>query len=247
MIRWSLVVLLPALASAQDMLTRGADLYNKTCANGYCHAPKGASGSTAPRLAARGFDQEYILQVVRQGISGTAMAGFGTVLPRADLAAIVAYIANLNGITPSRNPVVAAEPEKKLPPEAARGRELFFDAVRGFGRCSTCHEVDGLGIAAASPIAKVPGSVAELLQLATPQVRTATVGGESFPALVISQRSKQTKLYDLTSPPPVLRTLAPSSVTVKDGSEWRHASALAAYSDAELQSILAFLRAVSRS
>jgi len=246
MMRFSLVALLPAIALGQDMLTRGADLYNKTCATGYCHAPRGAAGSTAPRLAARGFDQEYIGRVVRQGIPGTAMAGFGTALPRADMTAIVAYVANLNGITPSRNPAPEVEPEKKLPPDAARGRELFFDSVRGFGRCSTCHQVDGQGIPVASPIAKIPASVSELRRLATPEVRTATVAGESFPVVVVSQASKQTKVYDLTSPPPVLRTFAPSAVTVKSGSEWRHESLLTAYNDPDLQAILSFLRAVSQ-
>jgi mono/diheme cytochrome c family protein len=246
MIRLNLIVLLPGLAFAQDMLTRGADLYIKTCASGYCHAPRGAAGSTAPRLAARGFDQEYIARVVRQGIPGTAMAGFGTALPRADMVAIVAYVANLNGITPSRNPAPEAEPEKKLPPDATRGRELFFDSVRGFGRCSTCHEADGQGIPVASPIAKIPASVAELHRLATPQVRTATIAGESFPVVVVSQASKQTKVYDLTSPPPVLRTFAPPAVTVKAGSEWRHESVMTAYADSDLQAILVFLRAVSQ-
>lgn len=246
MMRLSLVVLLPGLAFGQDMLSRGADLYNKTCATGYCHAPRGAAGSTAPRLAARGFDQEYIARVVRQGIPGTAMAGFGTALPRADMVAIVAYVANLNGITPSRNPAPEAEPEKTLPPDAARGRELFFDSVRGFSRCSTCHQVDGQGIPVASPIAKIPAGVSELRRLATPDVRTATVAGESFPVIVVGQASKQTKVYDLTSPPPVLRTFAPSAVTVKNGSEWRHESVLGSYSDSDLQATLVFLRAVSQ-
>ncbi len=101
-----------------------------------------------------------------------------------------------------------------------------------------------MGTPVASPILKIPANAAELKNLATPQIRTATVAGESFPALVLSQGSRQVKLYDLTSPPPVLRTLAPGSVSLKDGSAWRHASALAGYSDAELDSILVFLRAV---
>jgi len=247
MIRITVALLIPVLACGQDLLKRGADLYNKTCANGYCHSPGGTSGSTAPRLAARGFDADYISRVVRQGIPGTPMAGFGTVLPRADLTAIVVYVASLNGIAPSRNPAPREEPEKKLPPEAAQGRELFFDSVRGFGRCATCHQADGQGIPIASAIAKIPTTVAELRQLQTPSVRTATVAGESFPVTVVSQASKQTKVYDLTSPPPVLRTFVPSAITVKDGSQWRHESVLSAYSDADLQSILVFLRAVSKS
>jgi mono/diheme cytochrome c family protein len=244
MTRLTLVCLLPALASAQDMIGRGADIFAKSCATGYCHGPKGGSGSTAPRLAARGFSEDYISQTIRRGVPGSAMPAFGDVLPRQELVAVIAYVDSLNGITP-RNTAPEAEPEKKLPPEAAQGRELFFDSLRGFGRCSTCHQVDGFGIPVASPIAKIPADAAELRQLATPHVETATVAGESFPTLLVSQGKNQTKLYDLTSAPPVLRTCAPGAVTLKEGSDWRHASALSTYTDSDLQSILAFLRAAA--
>ncbi|HEV2445291.1 MAG TPA: c-type cytochrome [Candidatus Sulfopaludibacter sp.] len=240
--RLSLLCLVPALACAQDMIGQGADVFGKSCATGYCHAAKGGSGSPAPRLAARGFSEDYISQTIRRGIPSTAMPAFGDVLPRQELAAVIAYVDSLNGVTP-RNPAPEAEPEKKVPPEAARGRELFFDSLRGFGRCSTCHQVDGFGVPAASPIAKIPADAAALRQLATPHVETATVGGESFPALVVSQGKNQTKLYDLTAPPPVLRTLAPASVALKKTSDWQHASVLSAYNDAELQAILAYVRA----
>ena len=243
MIRPALLCLLPALVCAQDIVTRGADVFSKSCATGYCHGPKGGSGSTAPRLAARGFSEEYISQTVRRGIPSTAMPAFADVLPREQLAAVIAYVDSLNGIAP-RSAAPEAESEKKLPPEAARGRELFFDSLRGFGRCSTCHQVDDFGVPVASPIAKIPADAAALRQLATPHVETATVAGESFSALVVSQGKNQTKLYDLTSPPPVLRTLAPASVMLKETSNWQHASALSAYSDADLQAILTFLRAV---
>ena len=241
MTRLSVLFLLPVLACAQDMIGRGADVFGKSCATGYCHGAKGGSGSTAPRLAARGFSEEYILQTISRGIPGTAMPAFGSVLPREELVAVIAYVDSLNGITP-RNPAPEAEPEKKLPPEAARGRELFFDSLRGFGRCSTCHQVDGFGVPVASPIAIIPADAAALRRLATPHVETATVAGESFPALVVSQGKNQTKLYDLTAPPPVLRTLAPASVTLKQASDWQHASVLSVYSDAELQAILAYVR-----
>ena len=240
----ALLLVALAVASAQNV-TRGADLFNQTCASAYCHGPRGVGGS-APRLAGRGFSEEYIAQTVRRGITGTAMAAFGTTMPRGDVAAIIAYVASLNGIAP-RNPIAEVETtEKQLPPEAERGRALFFDAVRGFGRCATCHEVNGRGIPMASPISKIPSSAAELRGLATPQVGTASAGGETFPSLVVSKGSRQVKLYDLTAPPPVLRTLAPSSVTLKEGSAWRHASALVAYNDSELDAILVFLRAVAR-
>ena len=240
----AVLVLFAALAPAQDLVTRGADVFNKTCATGYCHGLKGAAAG-APRLAARGFDEAYITQVVRTGISGTPMPGFATVLPPADMAAVIAYVANLNGVTAP--PARAAErgpAPKALPTDAARGRQLFFDATRGFGRCSSCHQVDGIGIAVTDPISKVPDSASALRELAAPHVSTASIDGESFPALIVSKGATQTKLYDLTKPPPVLLTLASSNVQIKDGSGWRHATVMASYRDEDLEAILVFLRAV---
>lgn len=242
--RWLLLCVLPVSAYAQDMLAHGADVFAKTCATGYCHAPKGGSGGTAPRLAARGFSEDYISQTIRRGVPGTGMPAFATVLNRGDLFAVTAYVGSLNGIT-MRSPAPEEGPEKKLAPEAERGRELFFDSVRGFARCSTCHQVDGFGVPVAAPIAKLPADVAALRRLSTPDVRTATVAGESFPALVVSQGKNRTKVYDLMSPPPVLRTFHSGSITLKDDADWRHASVLSSYSDADLRAILAYLHAVS--
>ena len=67
-------------------------------------------------------------------------------------------------------------PGPALTGEAARGAQLFTEAVRSFGRCSTCHEVGGFGISVAAPIAKVPASAAELKALATPNVKTGHDG-----------------------------------------------------------------------
>lgn len=175
------------------------------------------------------------------------MPAFGTTLSRADLAAVIAYVATLNGIA---NPIVnlgpgpgaAGPPAPSFSPEAERGRELFFDAIRGFSRCSTCHEVNGVGIPVATPIANIPGNVAALRSLATPDVRTATVDGEAMPALIVSQGKTHALFYDLTSVPPVLRTVEPGALRISEGSSWHHSSVIAAYNDTELASILAFLR-----
>jgi mono/diheme cytochrome c family protein len=182
-----------------------------------------------------------------RGLPGTAMPAFGTTLSRAELGAVIAYVANLNGIAnPSINlgpgPGAVGPAETPLSPEAERGRALFFDAVRGFGRCSTCHEVNGIGISVTTPIAKIPTDAAALRALATPEVRTATVDGEAMPALIVSQGKTRALFYDLTSAPPVLRTVEPGALQVAEGSAWRHAAVIGAYNDAELTSILGFLR-----
>ena len=231
----------------QDVLKRGEEVFSQSC-TGYCHAMKGAGGGGAPRLAARGFDQPYINNIVTRGVPGTVMQGFAMTLSRADLTAVVAYVATLNGVT---NPSItapaglgaAAAPDRAVPAEAARGRDLFYDATRSFGRCSTCHEVNGLGIPVAGPIVKVPANVQELRGLTTPLVSTALMNGESMPALVISKGTRSVIFYDLTTPPPVLVTAEPSAVKISDGSPWSHASVMASYKDAELDLILFFLRA----
>ena len=41
-------------------------------------------------------------------------------------------------------------------------RAIFTEAVRGFGRCSTCHEVNDRGVSVAAPIAKIPASATDL-------------------------------------------------------------------------------------
>jgi len=248
--RLAAVLALAVSCSAQnvaDVVKQGEQVFAKTCATGYCHGVRGAS-SGAPRLAGRGFDQAYIANLVARGVPDTGMASFATRLSRPDLIAVVAYVATLNGIT---NPsIVASDAEVTVPSgsaltgDAARGAELFKEAVRGFGRCSTCHEVGGFGIPVAAPIAKVPASVAALKALATPNVRTGAMEGESMPVLVLSEGKQSTVFYDLTSAPPVHRNAPSGSVKFTDGSEWRHSSAIGAYNDSELTAILAYLRAV---
>jgi cytochrome c peroxidase len=156
-------------------------------------------------------------------------------------------VASLNGVV---NPVIRGGggppglPVTRLSGDAARGRDLFSDAVRSFGRCSTCHEIGGIGIPVATPIAKVPADTAALKALATPQVSTVTFGGESTPALLVSKKTNTVVFYDLMGAPPVLRTESPASVQTRDGSTWRHASVVGSYNDAELSAILSYLRAV---
>jgi mono/diheme cytochrome c family protein len=243
--RTFLLLVIPAMGWSQSP---GEKVFAQSCATGYCHGAKGTPAG-APRLAGRGFDQSYITSTVMRGLPGTAMPAFGTTLPRVDLTAVIAYVASLNGIAnPSINlgpgPGAAGPAEPALSAEAERGRALFFDAVRGFGRCSTCHEVNGMGIAVTTPIEKIPADAAALRALATPDVRTAAVSGEAMPALIVSQGKTRALFYDLTSAPPVLRTVDPDALKVSEGSAWRHAAVIGAYNDAELASILAFLREV---
>jgi mono/diheme cytochrome c family protein len=238
-----LFLIVPALAWSQSL---GEKVFAQSCATGYCHGAKGTPAG-APRLAGRGFDQSYITSTIMRGLPGTAMPALGTTLSRTDLTAVISYVASLNGIASSAinlgpGPGAAGPLEPALSAEAERGRALFFDALRGFNRCSTCHEVNGVGIPVTTPIAKIPANAAALRALATPDIRTATVAGDAMPALIVSQGKTRALFYDLTSVPPVLRTVDPNALKVAEGSAWRHVSVIGAYNDAELASILAFLR-----
>ncbi len=233
-----------ALGCGAQSVKQGEQVFAKTCATGYCHGPRGTS-SGAPRLAGRGFNENYIAGVVVRGVPGTGMPSFATKLSREDLTAVIAYVAMLNGATASDAAPETAPSGPALTGEAARGAKLFTEAVRGFGRCSTCHEVGGFGISVAAPIAQVPANVAALKALVTPDVKTATMDGQSMPALVLSEGKQGTLFYDLTSPPPVERNAEPGAVKFRDGSTWRHSSVIAGYTDAELDAILAYLRAVT--
>ena len=243
------VLALAVSCPAQNLaavLKQGEQVFAKTCATGYCHGIRGGPGG-APRLAGRRFDQAYIGNVVTRGVPDTGMASFATVLSRPDLVAVVAYVATLNGIA---NPTIGAgggtaavSAGPALTGEAARGARLFTEAVRGFGRCSTCHEVGGFGTSVATPISKVPASAAALKALATPNVKTGTMDGESMPVLVLSEGKLATVFYDLTSAPPVQRNAEPGSVKFTDGGNWRHSSMIGAYNDSELAAILTYLRA----
>jgi mono/diheme cytochrome c family protein len=241
-----------ALAWPQDLagvLKQGEQVFAKSCATGYCHGIRGGP-SGAPRLVGRHFDQTYISNVVIRGVPDTGMPSFATRLSRPDLVAVVAYVATLNGIA---NPNIGAggagatvSTRPTLAGEAARGSRLFTEAVRGFGRCSTCHEVGDLGTSVAALIAKVPSSPAELKALATPNVKTGTMRGESMPVLVLSEGKQSTVFYDLTSAPPVQRNAEPGSVKFTDGSNWRHSSVMETYDESELAAILTYLRAVTK-
>jgi mono/diheme cytochrome c family protein len=240
-----LLVVLSSVARGQDtqeVAKRGAQIFAASC-TGYCHGEAGSLGGSAPRLAGRGLDEAYINSTISNGVSGTAMPAFADKLPRADVVAVVAYVAGLNGRVGGGSGSAAARPS--LSGDAERGRQLFSDALRSFDRCSTCHEINGVGIPVTTPIRDVPEDVEALRRLRTPQVRTASADGETMPALVVSKASRAAIYYDLTTPPPVLRTVPPASVTFTDGSSWQHSSVIGSYTNGELALVLTYMRAVT--
>lgn len=239
------------------MLERGQEVYQLTCATSYCHGPAGAAAG-APRLAAREFDAMTIASITANGVPDTPMVGFANALSPEDMTAVLTYVASLNGIMNPRFSVddplaslgIAVANPRRIPLAgvAQEGRELFFDAYdKGLSRCSTCHEVEGIGIPVASPISVIPDSVRNLRNLSTPNVSTVTLDGDSMPALLLSRGVSGTKFYDMSAVPPVLRTAPPGAeiFNIQGNTDWQHQDHIQAYSEAELERVLIFLRAIS--
>jgi mono/diheme cytochrome c family protein len=240
-IRWTLLLVAPALLSAQSpQVKRGAEVYRTTCGNGYCHGAEGAAGR-APKLAGRSFSAAYVFQVVLDGKPGTGMPGFSQQLKSEDIEAVTQYILSLSapagaGASSSKTPVQAP------PPAAQKGKALFFDAVR-MGGCGKCHELEDRG----SPVgpdlkALTPAQIASMRVASHTRAITASpVNEDPFPAVAAEQTPEHVQVFDLSSPLPVLRTFQSGQVRIAQGSSWSHSTAAQNYSDADLAAISSYL------
>ena len=54
------------------------------------------------------------------------------------------------------------------------------------------------------------------------------------------------RVYDLSARIPVLRSFPKADVILKPGAKWNHSAVVSRYSPAELELILAFIRATQR-
>jgi mono/diheme cytochrome c family protein len=208
----------------------GAKVYQAYCAVAYCHGPAGTAGR-APQLAGKDFQARFVFGVVLNGIAGTGMPGFTKQLKTDEIEAVMQYVMSLKGEAPVA--VGDARAGKRVvPPEAARGRALFFDATR-LGNCGSCHEVDGWGVAVAER--KKDGRV----------VTVRGEGGEVFPGVVAEETARWVVVWDLGARLPVRRRFRAGTVNMEKGSAWRHEEATRIYSDAETDQIGGFLRWVA--
>jgi len=227
-----LALLLAQAASAQPV-SRGEKIFAQSCSVGYCHGVAGAAGR-GPRLRGRTFERNYLYRVIREGIPSSAMPGWKDRLKSDEIDAVVEYVASLGKIveepaSPGTPAATASSPAPvAIPPQAGRGHELFFDATRET-HCGTCHAVGGRGIAVGpelSPMAaKAPREFAAKLRSRRSQhvLWVRLKNGETFPALRASQDERSVRLYDLTTPPPVLRSFEPGEIqSLTPYPDWRH-------------------------
>jgi mono/diheme cytochrome c family protein len=259
---WLVIAMLPA-ALAQPggalgtpaPIARGEKLFAQGCAVGYCHGA-GASAARSPRLRGRSFDRNYLFKVIRNGIPNTAMPAWGDRLTDADISDLADYIQSLATAPaavaggPSTEAPAAAGPDAAIdtPAEFRPGRELFFDLTRE-ARCSVCHRLNGAGTPAGPDVTKSAGiKVADgpqVLRYGRPRlVRTVVLkDGERFPAVPLERAALNPRVYDLSSNPPVLRSLLGTEVqSLQRQTNWRHGNAVRGYSKDELQTIWNYVR-----
>jgi cytochrome c oxidase cbb3-type subunit III len=120
----------------QDAIAQGKAVYDKNCTA--CHGADAGAGDRAPAIvnasatSMRGERSDaQLLNVVRNGIPGTAMPAWGTRLSNDDILKLGAYIHALRG----------SALDAPAPGDVAQGREVFF----GKGGCAGCHMVEGRG------------------------------------------------------------------------------------------------------
>ena len=238
--RLIILLLAVSLLPAAD-LDLGLRVFRTSCAVGYCHGSGGSAGR-APKLTGRQFEHAFVLKITRDGVPNTGMPGWKDRLNPAELESVVAYVTNISGGVVPATPTGAATQQQEMPAAAKRGRDLFTDALRGVYRCNTCHALEGIGTPVGPNLASGGPSNTAAIRAGKPgTVRLATSGGDSFPALVAEQ-GDWVKVFDLTSPPPVLRTFAKGEISFSSGSSWQHSSAVKNYSDSELSAVEAYLQ-----
>lgn len=130
---------IPGVFMAQDRSSanpetgsHGAALFASNCAD--CHGADGRGGEHAPDIATasdvRHLTDQNLIDIVKNGITGTGMPGFDW-LGQDKILAIDAYLRTLQG----KNSAVT------LPGSAEHGEKLFF----GRAQCAECHMAQGKG------------------------------------------------------------------------------------------------------
>ena len=150
-----------------DTASRAAEIYAQRCKG--CHGEEGDGlGPAAERLnppprdftlgmykiKTSGFDEflpndDDLLRMIRDGMAGTAMPGWGDVLSDQEMADLAVYIKILAGYEEDEQPTQQVEYGTRVPssPDSIKiGKELFLDQ----DRCTECHGNEGKGDAVKS-------------------------------------------------------------------------------------------------
>jgi cytochrome c55X len=219
-------------AEVRAQVDAGKALFATSCAN--CHGASG-KGAIGPPLVDRNLSVDDLRTTVLNGRVGTPMPPFKDQLDTKSLASVIAYAewlssgghlpgepisipvdSGASSSHPSSQPV-AVGMERGIP---AHGASLFFDPTLMYG-CRVCHSYRDKGGPVGPDLAKSPKTPEEIFK----SISRARVAAADYPAVTIRERDGATLVgiqsaetsdafvvFDLSSLPPVKRTVQKSQV-----------------------------------
>jgi mono/diheme cytochrome c family protein len=241
--------------SKNTPVTQGERIFAQSCSVGYCHGAAGAA-ARGPRLRDRTFDKNYLYRAIRDGIPKSAMPAWKDRLKEEEIWAVVAYVQSLGAgmkeeplhLVESEAQASAASPAAEKsngPPAAERAMELFFDS-KG---CGSCHSMSGRGTEVGPDLSHVPEEklLSGIRSTQSSRVRLIKLkDGESFPASGVVEDGNFVRVFDLTAPPPVRRTLEKAEIESIAVANWSHQSVAAGYTPEQLADLVAYIRWAAR-
>jgi hypothetical protein len=133
-------------------------------------------------------------------------------------------------------------------PQIERGRQLFTNAKKGVA-CKTCHSLGGVGTAIGPDLTTMAtyGSVHSIVltmhMTMTEHVYSIKTATMSFPGILKQKYGDRVEYYDLSTIPPVLRTLFSKDILSAQRDEsWKHPPAKANYTPQELADVISYLK-----
>ena len=211
--------------SSPELIAAGSAQFAKSCAVGYCHGSEGRS-ARGPALRDRVWDSHEFYRITADGLPGTSMPAWKSIISERDIWAVTAYVLSLSTESPSGAAAIIElgsqeDPAERTPlsAEALRGKELFFDLTRE-RRCGVCHQLNGAGTAIGPNLAlaarvktkqeltrdvlKPHAKIAYGFEQVQLQLRT----GERIEGILAEETEARIRIFDAASVPPPLRAVA---------------------------------------
>jgi len=225
--------------SDPQFIAEGAKLFAPNCGNAYCHGTGGLGGG-APQLRDRGIEPAYAFKSISNGLPGTPMPAFQSVLSDEQIWKLVAFIVSDGKTLPGSSPAAVAgsspsgssprinASETGLPAssvgDAQAGKALFFDSSRP-KRCSACHlfNAEGTAIGPDLSAAAAHNSARDLFlsiifsrDVKQSQYATITVSlrnGDKIIGVKKEEDAESVRVFDTTELPAVLRTVQKENIS----------------------------------
>lgn len=256
------LALLSTQASAAQMdlgsqVAAGKQLFESTCSASTCHG-SGGVGAGGPKLVDRNFALDFVRTTVSEGRVGTPMAAFKDLFDGDQMASVLAYVLSIStgGRWATAVPVTQSDkPTAGVPwPQSvaigndqgspAAGYALFYDATRATA-CRTCHSYRDNG----GPVGRdlnllktaAPEIFARLSKPVDSEAVTLTTAKGKVTGLIKSETGEVVKLVDVSSLPPVVRSVPKNAVTATEDAAAPFDHGGLSYTPQELRDAAAFL------